>query len=176
MTARRNNLFNVVATALLLTTGTLGCGVKGSAPPPTVAKPKAGAGKPLQSRSSSTVVPTPMERLDFSGKKDPFRSYVIAAKAKLALPPLSGKQLPIQTYEVGQFKVLGIITGLAENRAMVQDPAGKSYVIKVGALIGSRNGRLLNITVNALEISEQYREENGKISSKVVRLTLPRKE
>jgi type IV pilus assembly protein PilP len=176
MTARKNDLFPIVATALLLMAGSLGCGAKDPPPPATVAKPSAGAKPPLQSRSSSTMIPPPLERLDFSGKKDPFRSYVVAAKTKLALPPLPGKQLPIQTYEVGQFKILGIITGLAENRAMVQDPSGKSYVIKAGALIGSRNGRLLNIKPNALEISEQYREDSGRISTKVVRLTLPRKE
>ena len=176
MMPRKNDLFLAVIAVLLVTMGTFGCSAKESVSPSTVAKPAAGARTAVQRRSSSTVTPIPLERLDFSGKKDPFRSYVVAAKAKLALPPLSGKQLPIQMYEVGQFKILGIITGLAENRAMVQDPAGKSYVIKTGALIGSRNGRLLNIQPNALEISEQYREDNGKISNRVVRLTLSRKE
>ena len=123
------------------------------------------------------MAPAPQERFDFAGKKDPFRSYVVAAtKVKLPLPQISVKQLPIQQYEVNQFKVLGIITGLAENRAMVLDPTGKSYVVKDGTLIGPHNGRVLKIMPTFIEVTEQYREDSGKIRNRVVKLTLPRKE
>ncbi len=160
------------ALALLVTAA--GCGKK-DAPPPVA--PKSAAGKPpIQAPRSSAKATVPQERFDFAGKKDPFRSYAVVSKAKLPLPPLSDKQLPIQQYEVNQFKLLGIITGLAESRAMVVDPTGKSYVVKDGSSIGPHNGRVAKILPTYIEVTEQYREDSGKIMHRVVKLTLPRKE
>ena len=176
MMPSKNNRFPTVAPLLLLVTFFFGCGAKESPPPAGPTKPAVGAGSPVQRRSSSTTVTVPQERRDFSGRKDPFRAYVVAPKAKLLLPQVTVRQLPIQLYEVNQFKVMGIITGLAENRAMVLDPAGKSFVVKVGGLIGPHNGRVVSIKPNAVEVVERYREENGRISNRVVKLTLPRKE
>jgi type IV pilus assembly protein PilP len=175
MMPRKNKTFMAAGVALLLVTAVAGCGKKDVPPAPDAAKAVA-AKPPVQARSSSAKAPPVQERFDFAGKKDPFRSYVVVSKAKLPLPPISEKHLPIQQFEVGQFKVLGIITGLAENRAMVLDPTGKSYVIKDGSLIGPHNGRVLKITTTSIEVTEQYREDSGKILNRVVKLTLPRKE
>ena len=160
---------------MLLVIAVAGCGKKDIPPAPNaatavVAKPR------VQTQSSSTKAPPVQEQFDFAGKKDPFRSYVAVSKAKLPLPPISEKHLPIQQFEVNQFKVLGIITGLAENRAMVLDPAGKSYVVKEGSLIGPHNGRVQKILTTSIEVTEQYREDSGKILNRVVKLTLPKKE
>jgi type IV pilus assembly protein PilP len=165
----------VISGLLLLAISLSGCGTMESSPPPGAPKKGPLPGTPVQKQRSSATVVVPQEQFNFSGKKDPFRAYVAAAKVKLPLPQSSGKQLPLQMYEVNQFKVIGIITGLTENRAMVLDPAGKSFIIKAGTLIGPRNGRVLSITPRACEVIEQYRE-NGKIGKRVVKLALPRKE
>ena len=172
---RKNDQFLLAALALSLVMATVGCGDKESAPRPGSVKHIV-AKAPVQKRSSSALPAPVPEQFDFSGKKDPFRSYVVATKVKIALPIIQGKQLPIQQYEVNQFKVIGIITGLAENRALVQDPTGKSYVIKVGAFIGAYNGRVQEIKPNVIDIVEKYKEENGKIRQRVVKLALRRKE
>ena len=174
---RKNNLFMVVGVVAFLTMAVSGCGKKEGSPSPDAAKVAAGAKPLVQKRSSSAMAPAPQEHFDFAGKKDPFRSYVVAAtKVKLPLPQVSVKQLPIQQYELNQFKVLGIITGLTQNQAMVLDPSGKSYVVKDGTLIGPHNGRVLKIMPTYIEVTEQYREDSGKIRNRVVKLTLPRKE
>ena len=173
---RKNNMIKAVGVVAILTMAAFGCGKKDVPPSPDAAKAAAGAKPLVQALSSSAKAPVTPERYDFSGKKDPFRSYVVVTKAKLPLPQISVKQLPIQQYEVNQFKVLGIITGLAENRAMLLDPTGKSYVVKDGSLIGPHNGRVLKIMPTSIEVTEQYREDSGKIMNRVVKLTLPRKE
>ena len=173
---RKNKMIKAVGAVAILMIAVFGCGKKDVPPPPDAAKTAAGAKLPVQALSSSAKAPVIPERYDFTGKKDPFRSYVVVTKAKLPLPPISDKHLPIQQYEVNQFKVLGIITGLAENRAMVLDPTGKSYVIKDGSLIGPHNGRVTKIMPTFIEVTEQYREDSGKIMNRVVKLTLPRKE
>ena len=173
---RKNELIMAVGAVVILTMSAFGCGKKDVPSPPDAAKAATGAKPPVQVRNSSAKALITPERYDFSGKKDPFRSYVVVTKAKLPLPQISTKQLPIQQYEINQFKVLGIITGLAENRAMLLDPTGKSYVVKDGSVIGPHNGRVLKIMPTSIEVTEQYREDSGKIMNRVVKLTLPRKE
>ncbi len=175
MSPRANRKLTALCFLALLALAVFGCGAKETAQPTAMKRP-AGSKPPVQGKRSSATSPPPQERLDFTGRKDPFRSYVVVTKAALPLPSLSANQLPIQKYEVNQFKVIGIIAGLEENRAMVQDPGGSSYVIKEGSLIGSRNGRVTKILPRYIEVLEQYREENGKIRNRVVKLTLPRKE
>ena len=153
-----------------------GCGKKENKPTPEPVKVATVSRTPVQSQISTARMPAIQERYEFAGKKDPFRSFVIVSKTKLPLPPITDKRLPIQQYEVNQFKILGIITGLSENRAMVQDSTGKSFVIKDGSVIGPHNGRVQKITPTSIEVTEQYRDDSGKIHNRVVKLTLPRKE
>ncbi len=176
MMPSKKNLFLALTLPALLAVAPCGCGTKEKESRPGATKSAEGVKSPLQKKISSAAPPSLQEQFDFSSKKDPFRSFVAATRAKLPLPPISENQIPIQKYEVNQFKLMGIITGLTENRAMVLDPTGKSYVVKEGSLIGPHNGRVRSIKPTALEVAEQYREENGKIRNRGVKLTLPRKE
>jgi type IV pilus assembly protein PilP len=176
MKAKKNNRFMAVVATALLVTSHFGCSAKEGATPPRTTRSPGGTGSLTQKKISSTTVSPPRERPNFSGRKDPFRSYLVVSKAKLLLPSTSEHQLPIQKYEVNQFKVLGIIAGLPVNQAMVQDPVGKSYVIKEGMMIGPGNGVVVKIKERSIEVAEQYREESGRIRKRVVKLTLPRKE
>jgi type IV pilus assembly protein PilP len=148
-------------------------------PPKTVpaSKPAAKVIPPIQKQVSSvrTVAGTGSQ-FDFSNKKDPFKPFVV--ETKTAKPniggPISG--LPIQNFEVSQFRVLGLITGLKQDSALVVDPNGKAYVVKPGMEIGKNNGRIVKITSSSIEVYEQFRDEAGKLRKRTVRLTLPRKE
>jgi len=169
-TWRRTGLLAAAAAAVLH----LGCGKteKTQQPPPAaVIQPKQTPAiqKAVTSAAAPTVAP-----IDFSMKKDPFKAVVVAPKVPV---PVKGAPsgIPILAYDVTQFRIIGIIAGLKENRAMVVDPAGKSYVLKEGMHIGKNNGKITRITNSHIEVTEQYREETGKIKTSVVRLTLPRK-
>ena len=83
-----------------------------------------------------------MPQLDFSGRKDPFKPFIVQQQSALRAPERRARaidMLPIQSYDVTKFKVSGIIAGLKENKALVIDPAGKGYVVKQGMLIGSND-------------------------------------
>ena len=154
-----------------------GCGKSEEPKPSATPRPAAPVRQPIQKQVSTARPAHPQESgYDFTGKKDPFRPYVVAKPKLAALPQAKEKLLPIQQFEVNQFKCIGIITGLAENRAMVVDPTGKSYVIKVGALIGPNDGRVKRIEPAFIEVTEMFSDDNGKAKPRVVRLTLPRKE
>jgi type IV pilus assembly protein PilP len=140
--------------------------------------------KPVQKQPSSAlrIPPAPVNQFDFSNKKDPFKPFVVVKvepkKAKEKEP--SGKtlrnSLPIHSFDVSQFKLIGIITGGRENQAMVTDPGGKGYVLKTGMLIGKNDGRITSITSGGVDILEQFKDDNGRVRKEHIKLTLPRKQ
>jgi len=133
----------------------------------------------VQSQASSlrrTV--TAASQLEFSGKKDPFKPYIVQAPVPSKKESASVKNvnaLPIQSYDVSKFKLEGIIAGLKENRAMIVDPMRKGYVVKVGMQLGNNNGRITRISGDSLEVNEQFRDDDGKLRKRTVRLVLPQK-
>lgn len=137
--------------------------------------------KPVQKQvSSSLKLSAPLvNQFDFSTKKDPFKPYVViktaAATSKSTKKDLLSS-LPIHSFDVSQFKLIGIVTGGRENSAMVTDPNGKGYVLKVGMTIGKNDGRITNVTNSGVEILEQFRDDNGRVRKEHIKITLPRKQ
>jgi type IV pilus assembly protein PilP len=161
-----------------------GCKKKAEVAPPSPPQPQA-------PQVAKPPVPVPVQKqvstskanqvtgnsLDFNVLKDPFKPFVAETKeAPASKKNRFGQVLPILNYDVPQFKISGIIVGLKENSAMIVDPTGKPYVVKVGMDIGRNNGRITKIAPNFIEIFEQFRDEDGKLIKKTVRLTLPKKE
>lgn len=133
------------------------------------------AAKPVAAPVQNQVSSVTPKSLDFTTRKDPFKAPVTAPKVPVRGVVPGGVTLPILSYEVNQFRLIGIVAGIRENRAMVVDPAGKPYVLKEGMHIGKNNGTITRISPTMVEVLEQYREDNGKIKSHHVRLVLPRK-
>lgn len=163
---------------------TAGCKKKEASPtPPQPAQNVKNEPKPHLSvqkqQSSARITKNASSSMDFSGRKDPFKPYLVETKpaAGHVMSRISGYGvLPIQNYEVGQFRVLGIIAGLKHNSALIVDPAGKSYVVKPGMNIGKSGGKITKISSTAIEVHEKFKNENGKIVKRTVKLTLPKKE
>lgn len=155
------------------------------APAPEPSQPiKAAAAppKPVQKQASSALrLPPPLvNQFDFSNKKDPFKPFV-AVKVEPKNTPEARKRalrnaLPIHSFDVSQFKLIGIITGGRENQAMVTDPGGKGYVLKVGMSIGKNDGKIISISSNGVGILEQFTDDNGRVRKENIKLTLPRKQ
>ena len=135
--------------------------------------------KGVQQQSSSMKrVTVSGAQLDFSGKKDPFKPYIVQPVTPVRKDSVSSKDvnaLPIQSFDVNKFKLVGIIAGLKENRALIVDPFRKGYVVKVGMQLGNNNGRITKISGDAVEVLEQFRDDNGILRKRTVRLVLPQK-
>lgn len=179
-----------------LTLAIAGC--KKEEPPPAQPAPKAAptSSKPVHQQSTSakgglkgapqaaiqkpmsSVTGTPKLQASFNVVKDPFKPFVVeappAAKAVPTPAAKSANLLPIQTFDLGKFRVAGIVVGLTENRALVMDPDGKAYVLKRGMPIGSNDGRVSRITPTAMEVMETYKDESGKSRTRTVTLALQR--
>ena len=176
---KRNSHYLLLIFLIAWLSITVGCKQNEPPPPPLAVHSTAVKVRPPVQKQQSTVKAT--ENLaptsDFSNRKDPFKPFV-APQAQAARPIASAKAadlLPIQSYDLSKFKVAGIIVGLKENRALVIDPTGKGYVLKQGMLIGDNDGRISRITATTVEVVENYRDDNGRISKRTVKLTLPQK-
>jgi type IV pilus assembly protein PilP len=181
----RNSFPSKIAVVLLCALIIAACSKnQPQAPAPVPSQPPkavAAQPKPVQKQASSALrLPTPpVNQFDFSNKKDPFKPFVVV-KAEQKKSPESiintqRNSLPIHSYDVSQFKLIGIITGGRENQAMVTDPGGKGYVLKAGMLIGKNNGRITSISSSGVDILEQFKDDNGRVRKEQIKLTLPRK-
>lgn len=144
-------------------------------PPPPVAKanlPKAAIQKPV---SSPKISPAPTNQMDFSAKKDPFKPYVIVKVASPADVSKLKPVLPLHSYDVSQFRLIGTVTDVKGNKAMVVDPAKKGYVLRIGMIIGKNEGKVVRIDSSGVDVVEQFRDENNKVRKETIRIPLLRK-
>ena len=183
---KRNSFFSTSAGVLICAFVLTACSKDQSvvstpapAPPPKAA---AVVPKPVQTvASSASRIPTPVvNQFDFSNKKDPFKPFIVVkAESKKSLgfiKKVQRESLPIHSFDVNQFRLIGIVSGDRENRAMVTDPGGKGYVLKVGMTIGKNSGKIVLINSTGVDVVEQFRDESGKTRSETIKLTLPRKQ
>jgi len=186
MTKKLNKYAHTVVVLLTVATLVSGCGKKDQPPasvtPVPVTNVASQQAKAVQKPvSTSTVALTPLpatNQFDFSTKKDPFKPDIAIKVAQVSgankKAPIN--VLPIHSFDVSQFKLIGIVTGAKENKAMVVDPTGKGYVLKNGMTIGKNDGRVVSIGMNGVEIIEQFKDDSGRVRKENIKITLPRKQ
>ena len=103
------------------------------------------------------------------GKRDPFRPlYMVRAK-----PPETGEpKTPLQRYELGQLKLVGVVWEKDEPKALVEDSAGLGYVVGQGALIGSSGGVVKRVEPDRLVVEEEFLDFYGRTQKREVPLAL----
>lgn len=121
--------------------------------------------------SSDTFQETQMPTYAYNpaGRRDPFQSLIMPEEANVDLTNLP----PIQKLDVSSLIIKGIIieqkTG---NRVMVQTSDNKTYVLKVGDLVGRNNGIIIKILKNSIVIEERYVDYLGKTTIKEIVLNI----
>ena len=105
-----------------------------------------------------------------AGKRDPFRP--LALKAKVRTRPRESLS-PLERYELGQLKLVGIVWDIKEPRAMVEDGAGLGYIVKIGTPIGTNEGKVRVIKPTEILIEESTIDFYGVRKSRKVRMKLP---
>jgi type IV pilus assembly protein PilP len=104
------------------------------------------------------------------GKRDPFHPYI--SEEGPARPILT----PLQTFDIDQLNLVAIIWNPKEQRAMVEDPQDRGYILKKGTLIGKNWGRVIKIEKEEVIIAEEYRDLNGQLIVNEIVMTLDEKE
>lgn len=122
--------------------------------------------KDTKPASSETPKKDDKEKIDevFSysaiDRRDPFKSYYAELSGdEVELGDLS----ELQKIELNKFRLVAVVTGTATPMAMVQDPAGKGYTVRIGTRIGKQLGQVKQIRREEIVIQEEFRDFTGKI-------------
>lgn len=109
------------------------------------------------------------------GRRDPFLPLTMIKKPVIKVVD-EEPQTPLQSYDVAQYKLIGVIVGMGDPKAMVVAPDGKSYVLAKGIKIGKNNGVIVDITSESVSIQETYYDFSGNVIENIQEITVPRRE
>lgn len=145
--------------------GIAGCSKEEPPPQPVVRKtvPKeqakaAEGAKPEAAKPADVVIYNP------AGKRDPFVPFLKVEPR--ALRAELENVAPLQRYDLGELKFVGVIWGPKGSYALVEDAEGKGYTVTVGTKIGRGGGIVTRITDGEVLVKEEFRDYSG---TKIVR-------
>ena len=165
--------YDLLIAALLALMLLAGCNSEQPAPtappPPTaVAKPPAQAVAPPAQEATQ-----PPEELKYvyaaQGRRDPF-------------VPITGKRVasfsdnPLESFDLLQFQLKGLIVGMGEPKAVVVAPDGKSYILKKGLRIGKSKGVIRDINRDRILVEERYQDLSGTTRIIIQEIKVPKRE
>lgn len=142
--------------------------VKSQPPAKSVAPPKEAAVAKEEKKEDQFVYVS-------EGRRDPFMP-LSRIKKPVVNEVDEEPQTPLQSYDVAQYKLIGVIVGMGDPKAMVVAPDGKSYVLAKGIKIGKNNGVIIDITSESVSIQETYYDFSGNVIENIQEITVPRRE
>ena len=153
-----------ILAAVSLIAGGVGCSkepvapqtvVKRQAPKPEAKAPEAKAAEAPAKKTEQVALYDPR------GKRDPFVSFIKVDENRkagvdvMALPPL-------QRYDLGELKYVGVIWTKKGARALLEDAEGKGYSVTVGTRIGRSGGVVSRITGKEILVREEFVGNRGE--------------
>ena len=144
-----------------------------SAPPsPTAtAQPQLSANQALPQDVQGFLEPF---MYDPRGRRDPFKSYggIVDESLPKQAGPLLEEGKPLQSYDLDQFKLVAIMWGVRNPRAMFMDPRAQVHIVGRDERIGRKNGYIAAIREGEVVVVEQIKNEENQssYSTKVLRI------
>jgi type IV pilus assembly protein PilP len=68
--------------------------------------------------------------------RDPFRSFAASFVAESRSTAKSQREVVLEEFAIDELKLVGIVTGVADARAMLVDPQGRGHVVRRGQFVG----------------------------------------
>lgn len=140
---------------------------------------KSASSSALPNPEATSVVPTENKAAwAYSpiGKRDPFRSYLAILEESGEKEKTGQKIIETTLYELDQYKLKGLITSTAQPKAMVEDPQGRGWVIKLGSRLGKAGGVVTRISREGIIVTEEFRSPTGERVRQPITIKLPRPE
>jgi len=81
-------------------------------------------------------------------------------KPKKPVRPLT----PLEKLDLGQLKLVGIISAESGNKALVEEASGKGYIIVKGTYIGIHSGKVVDILKDRIIVEEEDKNMLGHIT------------
>jgi len=114
--------------------------------------------------------PAQTPRITTPGRRDPFRPFTLNSRNSAARR--RENLSPLERYELGQLKLVGVIWDAKEPNALVEDSAGLGYRVKVGTPIGSNDGKVKAIQRDGIVVEEFYVDLYGAKNRREVKIRL----
>lgn len=106
-------------------------------------------------------------------RRDPFRSYLLDAAARRQAEHSQRHLEETESYELSQYHLSGILTGTSQPKAMVEDPTGRGYVVRIGTRLGRAGGRVARIDSQGVQVIEESLDPQGRRHEAPITLVLP---
>ncbi|MCL2103116.1 MAG: pilus assembly protein PilP, partial [Syntrophorhabdaceae bacterium] len=136
--------------------------IKRPAPPPPPAEPpppvEAEAGEEDKDKDKDKSGSSAAD--DQAEKRDPFSySKIEAEGASEEQAPL----LPLQRYDLSDLKMVGVIWGGNDPKALIEDAEGTGYTVGIGEKVGRSGGVVVRVTQTEIIVREQFPGAGGKM-------------
>lgn len=102
--------------------------------------------------------------------RDPFLPFL---KEEVVAVRRGGALTPLEKFDLGELKVVGVLMKRNETVALIEDNEGKGYTVKKGVKIGRNGGVISEITAKDIIVIEEYFDITGRKVTKEKRLMLP---
>jgi len=111
---------------------------------------------------------------DETGKRDPFRSFLMERAERMALQ----KEVrgPLEQFDLSQLALEAVVWQTGNARALIVDPSGETYIVAEGAKIGKNEGRIIAIEDSLVRVKETYIDYLGRETTKDIELRMRRNE
>jgi len=136
-----------------------------SAPPGVVQEQAATAtqNNPTTNTPSANDSTTPANQgYSPAGKRDPFRSFLADGTSEQVVSGEGRRLEDTEKFELDAYHLTGLITGTSQPKALVEDPAKKGHVVRIGSRLGKRNGRVTRILNNMIVVTEEIITPTGE--------------
>ncbi len=129
---------------------------------------KRGVAQPEKSESlmlAEGITKSPDYFYDPRGKHDPFESLFDTEAGLVGMAPSKEKVqkrrlplTPLQMVSLGQLKLVAVVISPKGNKALVEEPSGKGYIISKGTYIGQNFGRVKRILNDRVIVEEEIED------------------
>lgn len=102
-------------------------------------------------------------------RRDPFRPFTLNLRTNVRR---RDNLSPLERYEIGQLKLVGIIWSIQNPTALVEDTSGLGYTVRVGTPIGVNEGKVKKIAPDRVLIEEEYIDLYGAKKMREVSMRL----
>jgi len=107
------------------------------------------------------------------GRRDPFVPLsAIRRPVQLSKEPAT----PLQSFDLVNIRLTGVILGKGDPVALVVAPDGKSYILSKGVMVGKNNGVVIEINSDAVVVEEKYINFSGNIIKNIQEIVVPKRE
>lgn len=154
---------SLLAAGFLFAALAAGCAKEEPPPAPVVRKPvsreAAKAAEAAPAPGAVPAKPAPVVLFDPAGKRDPFVPFL---KGEVRAPQGPADRLPpLQRYELGELKFVGVLWSAKGYRGLIEDSEGKGYTVTLGSRIGRNGGVVTRITDGAIAVKEIFTDYQG---------------